>query len=90
MTTEYREGKVHLEVADNGPGIPPEVLPRIFEPFYTTRRSGSGLGLSVSYGIVHDHNGIIDVRSEPGRGTTFRLSFPAAPAPGRNPESAGS
>jgi len=90
VTTEYTHGKVCLEVADNGPGIPPEALPRIFEPFYTTRGSGSGLGLSVSYGIVQDHNGTIEVRSEPGRGATFRLSFPPAPEPLRNPESARS
>lgn len=79
IKTEFARGRVHLEVADDGPGIPAEILPKIFEPFYTTRSSGTGLGLSVSYGIVHDHNGTIDVRSEPGQGATFRLSFPPAP-----------
>jgi signal transduction histidine kinase len=86
VKTEFVAGKVFLEVADDGPGIPPEVLPRIFEPFYTTRHSGSGLGLSVSYGIVQDHNGTIDVHSEPGHGATFRLSFPPAPEPRRTPD----
>jgi signal transduction histidine kinase len=86
VKTELLAGKVHLEVADDGPGIPPEVLPRIFEPFYTTRHSGSGLGLSVSYGIVQDHNGTIAVHSEPGHGATFRLSFPPAPESRRTPD----
>ena len=68
------------QVIDNGPGIPPDVLPRIFEPFFTTKTvgSGTGLGLSVSYGIVEQHGGTIDVRSQPGA-TTFTVALPAAP-----------
>jgi two-component system NtrC family sensor kinase len=75
-------GTVWFEVADNGSGIAPEVLPRIFDPFFTTKPvgQGTGLGLSLSYGIVHKHRGRIDVRSEPGRGTTFRVVLPACQA----------
>jgi signal transduction histidine kinase len=72
--------QVRLMIRDTGPGIPAEVLPRIFDPFFTTKPSGTGLGLSISYGIVREHGGTVDVHSEPGRGTTFVLSFPASPA----------
>jgi two-component system NtrC family sensor kinase len=79
VATAFTGGRIHLDVDDTGPGIPPGALPRIFEPFYTTKSVGTGLGLWVSYGIVQDHHGTIDVRSVPGRGTRFRLSFPPAP-----------
>jgi len=72
-----RSGMVRLTVRDNGPGISPDVLPRIFDPFYTTKTEGTGLGLSISYGIVRDHKGTIDVESLPGQGTTFILTFPS-------------
>ncbi|SFN10278.1 PAS domain-containing protein [Formivibrio citricus] len=72
---------VWVEVEDNGNGIPPENLQRIFEPFFTTKPvgAGTGLGLSVSYGIVQKHQGQIDVRSEPGQGTVFRVTLPVNP-----------
>jgi signal transduction histidine kinase len=76
-------GGVRLIVRDTGPGIAPDVLLRIFDPFYTTKSEGSGLGLSISYGIVRDHQGTIDVQSSPGQGTTFILTFPAAPPASR-------
>jgi PAS domain S-box-containing protein len=69
--------RVRVVVADTGEGIPADVLPRIFDPFYTTKATGTGLGLAVSYGIVQDHKGSIEVQSKPGRGTTFVLTFPA-------------
>ncbi len=72
------KGRVRLTVRDTGPGISPDVLPRIFDPFYTTKPDGTGLGLSISYGIVSEHKGTIDVESLPGRGTTFILTFPMA------------
>jgi len=76
------EGSVTVEVRDNGCGIRPEDQKQIFEPFFTTKEkgSGSGLGLSVVYGIVEQNSGSIAVESEPGKGSVFRLSFPAAQA----------
>jgi signal transduction histidine kinase len=71
-----RRGHLRLVVADAGPGIPAADLPHLFEPFYTTKPSGTGLGLPVSYGIVQGHQGTIDVRSTPGQGATFILTFP--------------
>ena len=72
---------VVVEIEDNGCGIPPEDLPRIFDPFFTTKPvgQGTGLGLSVSYGIIRDHGGSIEVDSAPGRGTTFRILLPVKP-----------
>jgi PAS domain S-box-containing protein len=69
---------VRATVEDNGPGIPAEILPRVFEPFFTTKEvgSGTGLGLSVSYGIVEEHGGRLVAESEPGR-TIFSLELPA-------------
>ncbi|HEX7079194.1 MAG TPA: ATP-binding protein [Candidatus Eisenbacteria bacterium] len=71
---------VVVEVADTGPGIAPEHLPRIFEPFYTTRPKGTGLGLFVAHGIVQHHGGTLEVESEQGRGTRFRIVLPGAQA----------
>jgi two-component system, NtrC family, sensor kinase len=67
-------------VTDTGIGIPSENIHRIFDPFFTTKASnrGTGLGLSVSYGIIKEHAGKVDVRSTEGKGTSFRLEFPAA------------
>jgi signal transduction histidine kinase len=66
---------VRIEVRDEGAGIQPADLPHVFEPFFTTKDvgSGTGLGLAVVYGIVRDHGGWIDVQSEPGKGSTFRV-----------------
>jgi len=69
---------VRLDVVDEGEGIAPEVLPRVFEPFFTTKDvgEGTGLGLSVSYGLIRDHGGWISVSSEPGRGSCFSIFLP--------------
>jgi signal transduction histidine kinase/CheY-like chemotaxis protein len=69
---------VRLTVADEGVGIPPEHLPKVFDPYFTTKQTGSGLGLSTAYSIVRRHGGHIGVRSELGRGTAFTVYLPAA------------
>jgi two-component system, NtrC family, sensor kinase len=73
-----RADGIEVWVTDDGPGIPPDVLPRIFDPFFTTKDvgEGSGLGLSIVHGIVDRHGGKIDVESAPGKGTRFRMLFP--------------
>jgi signal transduction histidine kinase len=68
--------EVWLRVRDNGPGIAPEMLPRIFNPFHTSKSSGTGLGLAISKKLVDAHGGSIEVRSSPGQGTEFLLTFP--------------
>jgi signal transduction histidine kinase len=78
IRTGTEAGHVWLEVADNGAGIAPDTLTRIFEPFFTTKPigQGTGLGLSLSYGIVQKHQGLIEVDSVVGQGTTFRVTLP--------------
>ena len=68
---------VTVEIEDSGPGLNEEQKTRLFTPYYTTKRGGTGLGLAIVQGIVSDHGGRIQVRSEPGEGTTFTLMFPA-------------
>lgn len=70
--------RVAIEIADNGPGIAPDVLPHIFEPFFTTKDEArsTGMGLSVAYGIIRQHGGEIRVESKAGEGTTFRIYLP--------------
>ena len=69
---------IRIDISDNGIGIVPEEIPRIFEPFYSTKRgaSGIGLGLAIVHGIIKSHNGKIGVKSEPGRGTTMSVILP--------------
>jgi PAS domain S-box-containing protein len=77
------EGKVlRIDVADNGVGILPETLPRIFTPFFTTRSEGTGLGLPLVQKAIVGHDGSIEVASQPGQGTRFVIRLPLAPASG--------
>jgi signal transduction histidine kinase len=68
--------RIRVDIQDTGCGIAPENLSKIFDPFFTTKEDGVGLGLSVSHGIIQEHNGTIDVESEKGAGTVFHVQFP--------------
>jgi len=89
LTARTSKG-VELRVEDNGVGMSPEVMRKIYDPFFTTKsnpkegqRKGTGLGLAVTYGIVQEHGGTIEVNSTPGEGTAFRLELPAIDAASR-------
>jgi hypothetical protein len=77
-TMNYEDAAVVVEVSDSGEGIPAENLSKVFDPFFTTKGvgNGTGLGLAVSYGIIQEHAGTIEVQSREGEGTTFRIMFP--------------
>jgi len=80
---ENREAAI-LEVVDTGPGIPPEIQPLIFDPFFSTKNDGTGLGLAIAAGIVDKHGGNLEFDTEPGKGTSFRILLPRVdpePAP---------
>ncbi len=84
---EKREKSVSVIFQDDGPGISPDILPNIFDPFYTTKRPGrgTGLGLSISKAILREHNGNVEAASGPGGGAVFTVTLPiAAPEPGTN------
>ncbi len=83
LRTWSDNGSARVEIGDTGKGIPAEDLPRIYDPFFTTKagRKGTGLGLSVTYGIVREHGGVIEVETRPGQGTRFQLEFPVIRKP---------
>jgi len=83
LATEAENSTVRVEVGDNGVGIPADHLQKIFDPFFTTKSTsrGTGLGLAVSYGIIREHSGKVQVESQVGKGTTFQLEFPVARKP---------
>lgn len=76
VRSAFRERRVLVEIADSGPGIPPEIQPHLFTPFFTTRRDGNGLGLATSARIVVEHHGRIDFDCPPGGGTVFTITLP--------------
>ncbi len=86
IRTGIQENEVWVEIADTGKGIPPEHLKQIFDPFFTTKPvgQGTGLGLSLSYGIMQKHQGRIEVKSEVGKGTAMRLYLPVKPKTATN------
>jgi signal transduction histidine kinase len=91
VSVEMEGPQAVVRVADNGPGIPPEKLGRIFEPFVSTKAKGMGLGLAICREIVESHRGRLEVESAVGKGTTFTMRLPAAeaaPAPAPPPEPA--
>jgi two-component system nitrogen regulation sensor histidine kinase NtrY len=75
IRTQNLDGKVALEVSDNGAGLTPEQCERLFTPYYTTKQHGTGLGLAIVQSVVSDHRGTITVHSEPGKGATFRIEL---------------
>lgn len=82
IRTWHADGAVHISVADNGKGIPEDVLTRIFDPFFTTKPvgEGTGLGLAITHQIIQQHGGVIHVESRVGEGTSFHIKLPTAPA----------
>ena len=87
-TRQVPENRIAVQVADDGPGVPPEVIARIFDPFFTTKPAGvgTGLGLSILCGIVHQHGGEVAVENRAGGGAVFTLELPSAPGPFANDE----
>ena len=77
VSTQENRERVVILITDTGTGMTPEVKQRLFDPFFTTKgKAGTGMGLAVSFGIIRRHEGSIEVDSEPGRGTTFKISLP--------------
>ena len=76
IATVAENSHVESVIADTGPGIPRKELPHVFDPFYTTKSDGTGLGLSVVHSIIQEHGGRVMIDSDTGRGTTVRIQLP--------------
>ena len=78
IKTDLKDKRAEISFTDTGCGIPKEHLSKLFDPFFTTKETGkgTGLGLAISYGIIQSHNGDIEVKSEVGKGSTFRVKLP--------------
>lgn len=78
ISTRYKQGTIYISIQDNGEGIAPEHIEKLYDPFFTTKPigTGTGLGLSISYNIIEKHGGKIEVQSQLGKGTTFTLILP--------------
>jgi signal transduction histidine kinase len=76
LRTFERERNVRIEVKDTGKGLTPEECSRLFTPYYTTKQQGTGLGLAIVQSVVSDHHGTINVTSDEGRGTSFKIELP--------------
>ena len=83
IKTDLKDGKAEISFIDTGCGIPKEHLSKLFDPFFTTKETGkgTGLGLAISYGIIQSHSGDIEVESELGKGSTFRIKLPVETKP---------
>ncbi|MBL0717187.1 MAG: hypothetical protein JJV89_03970 [Desulfosarcina sp.] len=81
ISTAFTGDNIMVKVEDTGSGIEPDVINKIFDPFFSTKPTGegTGLGLSISYGIIKEHNGNITVKSRPGKGSVFIVELPAVP-----------
>ncbi len=89
VQTSVRGGAVRVDVTDTGPGIPPDVLPRIWEAYWSSKRTGTGLGLPIARRIVEEHGGILEVFTEVGKGTRFTIWFPVPAAAPPEPVPSG-
>jgi two-component system NtrC family sensor kinase len=78
ISTTFDKKQIKIKIADTGPGIPPEVMGKLFSPFFTTKEKGTGLGLAISYGIIERHQGKIDVETDLGKGSTFVITLPVS------------
>jgi two-component system NtrC family sensor kinase len=78
ISTIFDKKQIKIKIADTGPGIPPEVMGKLFSPFFTTKEKGTGLGLAISYGIIERHQGKIDVETDLGKGSTFVITLPVS------------
>ena len=76
ITTRFDQERVYIIITDTGKGIPPDILHKIFEPYFTTKPNGSGLGLTMTYKVIKEHGGDIQVHAEDGSGTRFTLILP--------------
>ena len=82
IATKQKPDGILVEFRDTGTGIPPDILDKIFQPFYSTKAKGSGLGLAISQKIIEAHRGKITIDSEPGKGTQVRISLKTEPSGG--------
>ena len=78
IASAVQDGRIVLRVSDSGPGVPPSLREKVFDPFFTTRKEGSGIGLSFSHRIVADHGGSVRVDTSRWGGAEFRIELPAA------------
>ena len=78
MVSQMNKDRVRIRFMDNGPGIPTDLISRLGEPFYTTKEKGTGLGLMVSYKIIENHRGRINISSDMNKGTTVDIILPAS------------
>jgi signal transduction histidine kinase len=76
ISSDFKHDDITVEIQDTGTGIPEDILPKIFEPYFTTKPTGSGLGLTLVFKIIREHHGEITVKSKEGKGTTIVLTFP--------------